>query len=91
MIRLKGFNMERLYLLSSFVLAVMVLSQWTISTILMLLILATPTSIFGSYLVYATFIRRKEDGSIAFLVPFLFGLVLISVTVKCLSVIYQII
>jgi hypothetical protein len=86
--------MKRLYLLSSFalvVIVVIVMSQWTIATILMLLILATSTSIFGSYLVYATFIRRKEDGSIAFLVPFLFGVCLLFVTIKCLSVIYQII
>jgi len=91
MIRLKGFNMERLYLISSFVLVVMVMSQWTIATILMILMLTTPMTMFGSYLIYATYTRRNLLGSSSFIVPFVLGVLLCIVSIKLLSVIYQII
>ena len=81
--------MERIYFLVSLIVTIIVLSQYQIAYVIMLLILATPSLVFGTYLVHATYTRRKEYGSIAFLTPFLFGLVLIAITIKCLSLIYS--
>ena len=81
---------ERLYFLVALILAVVVLSEYTIATIIMLLILAVPTFAFGFYLIRATYIRRNLIGSSAYIVPFVFGLGQVLISIKCLTVIYTI-
>jgi len=81
---------ERLYFLLTLIIAVMLLSQYSVAVVIMLLIVAVPALVFGSYLTYATGIRRNEKGSVAFIVPFVFGCVLILISIKCLTSIYQV-
>jgi len=83
--------MERLYAATALILAVIVLSEYTLASVIMLLIAATPAFAFGSYLVKATYTRRNLLGSSAYIVPFVFGLGLILVSIKLLTVIYTII
>lgn len=84
-------NMERVYAASALILAVIVLSEYTVASVIMLLIVSTPTFVFGSYLVKATYTRRNLLGSSAYIAPFIFGLGLILVSIKLLTVIYTII
>jgi hypothetical protein len=82
---------ERLYFLVALILTVIVFSKYTVATVIMLLIVATPTLTFGCYLMRATYVRRNLLGSSAYIVPFVFGVVQVLISIKCLTVIYSVI
>ena len=82
---------ERLYFLVALILTVIVFSKYTVATVIMLLIVAAPTLTFGCYLMRATYVRRNLLGSSAYIVPFVFGVVQVLISIKCLTVIYSVI